>query len=164
AGTGCGTCQPLLGQLLAAYGLVAAGAGKDKNKVEIIKNEKPGLDSLPDIKRLAERNAWEEMTEADKASFKWHGLFFRPPTPGNFMLRIRHDAGRSNAKQFRALAELSDTYGKGFCDLTTRQQIQLRWFTLGDVPEIWRRLEEVGLNSKQTGMDNVRGVCGCPVG
>ncbi len=39
----------------------------------------------------------------------------------------------------------------------------MRWFTLGDVPDIWRRLEEVGLHSKQTGMDNVRGVCGCPV-
>src|SRR5262249_19100132 len=50
-----------------------------------------------------------------------------------------------------------------FCDLTTRQQIQLRWFTLGDVPEIWRRLAEVGLHSKQTGMDDVRGGCRCPV-
>src|SRR6202035_2316983 len=34
---------------------------------------------------------------------------------------------------------------------------------LGEVPVVWRRLEEVGLHSKQTGMDNVRGVCGCPV-
>jgi NAD(P)H-nitrite reductase large subunit len=163
AGTGCGTCQPLLGQLLACYGKLPLGAGKDKNKIEIIKTEKDGLDALPDIQRLARRNAWEEMSEADKQRFKWHGLFFRPPTPGNFMLRIRHEAGRSSAHQFRMLAELSDTYGKGFCDLTTRQQIQLRWFTLGDVPEIWHRLEEAGLNSKQTGMDNVRGVCGCPV-
>jgi len=47
-------------------------------------------------------------------------------------------------------------------DITTRQQIQLRWFTLADVPEIWRRLAAVGLHSKQTGMDNVRNVCGCP--
>lgn len=44
--------------------------------------------------------------------------------------------------------------------MTTRQQIQMRWFTLADMPEIWRRLEEVGLSSKQTGMDNVCGVCG----
>jgi ferredoxin-nitrite reductase len=61
------------------------------------------------------------------------------------------------------IADLSDEFGKGFCDLTTRQQIQLRWFTLGDVPEIWRRLADVGLHSLQTGMDNVRGVAGCPV-
>jgi ferredoxin-nitrite reductase len=103
------------------------------------------------------------MTEDDKARFKWHGLFFRVPTPGNFMLRIRAQAGKITARQLRVIADLSDEYGKGFCDLTTRQQIQMRWFTLGDVPEIWRRLEEVGLHSKQTGMDNVRGVCGCPV-
>src|SRR5262249_51883317 len=48
-------------------------------------------------------------------------------------------------------------------DLTTRQQVQLRWFTIVDVPDIFRRLEAVGLTSKQTGMDNVRGVCGCPL-
>src|SRR5438270_926832 len=58
---------------------------------------------------------------------------------------------------------LCDEYGKGFCDLTTRQQIQLRWFGIGDVPALWDRLAAVGLHSKQTGMDNVRGVCGCPL-
>ena len=63
----------------------------------------------------------------------------------------------------RVLADLSDQYGKGFTDLTTRQQIQLRWLTLADVPDILRRLEAVGLHGKQTGMDNVRGICGCPL-
>jgi NAD(P)H-nitrite reductase large subunit len=163
AGTGCGTCQPLLGRLIQAYGGAAPGKAQ-KNKIELIKEEKDGLDCLPDVLRLAPANNWEELTEADKQRVKWHGLFFRTPTPGNFMLRLRLEAGKTNARQFRVLADLSDQYGKGFCDLTTRQQIQLRWFTLADVPEVWRRLEEVGLHSKQTGMDNVRGVCGCPVG
>jgi nitrite reductase (NADH) large subunit len=162
AGTGCGTCQPLLAQLIDRY-----GAAKDKtsevNKIEVMKQAKDGLDSLDDIHRLAEHNRWEEMTEDDKQRAKWHGLFFRKPTPGNFMLRLRLEAGQTNSRQFHVIADLSDQYGRGFCDLTTRQQIQLRWFTLGDVPEIWRRLEEVGLHSKQTGMDNVRGVCGCPL-
>jgi NAD(P)H-nitrite reductase large subunit len=163
AGTGCGTCQPLLGQLIRACGPAVNGAGKEKNKIEIIKEEKDGLDALPDILRLVPNNNWAELTEADKQRAKWHGLFFRIPTPGNFMMRLRLEAGKTNAKQFRVIADLSDQYGKGFCDLTTRQQIQLRWFTLADVPDIWRRLEEVGLHSKQTGMDNVRGVAGCPV-
>jgi nitrite reductase (NADH) large subunit len=162
AGTGCGTCQPILGQLIDLYGSGKTGEA-EKNKIEIIKEEKDGLDSLPDILRLVPNNNWAEMTEADKQRAKWHGLFFRQPTPGNFMLRLRLEAGRTNARQLRVIADLSDEYGKGFCDLTTRQQIQLRWFTLADVPDIWRRLEEVGLHSKQTGMDNVRGVCGCPV-
>jgi NAD(P)H-nitrite reductase large subunit len=159
AGTGCGTCQPLLGQLLQAYG---APQKATVNKVEQVKTEKDGLDSLPDILRLAANDNWAEMTDADKQRFKWYGLFYRQQTPGNFMLRLRFEAGRSNARQFRVIADLSDEFGKGFCDLTTRQQIQMRWFTLGDVPEIWRRLDEVGLHSRQTGMDNIRGVCGCP--
>jgi nitrite reductase (NADH) large subunit len=163
AGTGCGTCQPLVSQLIDLYAPVGLEKDLEVNKIEIVKRDKDGMDCLPDVMRLAANNKWEEMTEDDKHRFKWHGLFFRKPTPGNFMLRLRLQAGKSNARQFRVIADLSDQYGKGFCDLTTRQQIQLRWFTLGDVPEIWRRLEEVDLHSKQTGMDNLRGFCGCPV-
>jgi nitrite reductase (NADH) large subunit len=161
AGTGCGTCQPLLSELIGLYS--GQGAVQEVNKVEVMKEEKDGLDCLPDLLRLAPNNNWQEMTEDDKQRAKWHGLFFRKPTPGNFMLRVRLQGGKTNSRQFRVIADLSDEFGKSFCDLTTRQQIQLRWFTLGDVPEIWRRLEEVGLHSKQTGMDNVRGLCGCPL-
>ena len=161
AGTGCGACQPLITQLLAACGKKQAPAAK--NKIELMKDRKNGLETLPDIMRLAPNNNWAEMTEHDKQYAKWHGLFFRVPTPGHFMMRIRFHAGQSNAQQFRVIADLSDQYGKGFADLTTRQQIQLRWFTLADVEDIWRRLEAVGLNSRQTGMDNVRGICGCPL-
>lgn len=163
AGTGCGSCQPLIARLVELYAPEGKAKPQEVNKVEVMKQEKDGLDALPDILRLAPANNWAEMTEDDKQRAKWHGLFFRKPTPGNFMLRIRLDAGRTNAKQLRVIADLSDEFGKGFCDLTTRQQIQMRWFTLADTPEIWRRLEEVGLTTKQTGMDNVRGVCGCPV-
>jgi NAD(P)H-nitrite reductase large subunit len=162
AGTGCGTCQPLLQQLIEAHGQSPA-AGQKKNKIEVMKEDKDGLDCLPDVLRLAPANNWQELKEEDKQRAKWHGLFFRTPTPGHFMLRLRLEAGQTNARQLRVIADLSDQYGRGFCDLTTRQQIQLRWFTLADVPDIWRRLEEVGLHSRQTGMDNVRGVCGCPV-
>ena len=163
AGTGCGTCQPLLGELIDLYAPASRAKKKEVNKIELIKQAKDGLDSLDDIQRLAATGNWQEMTEEDKQRFKWHGVFFRVPTPGNFMLRMRMEGGKTNARQLRVIADLSDEFGKGFCDLTTRQQIQLRWFTIGDVPEIWRRLAEVGLHSKQTGMDNVRGVCGCPV-
>ena len=163
AGTGCGTCQPLLGELIDAYTRDSKARPQDVNKIEVMKQQKDGLDCLPDLLRLAENNNWQEMTEDDKQRAKWYGLFFRKPTPGNFMLRLRMQGGKTSARQLRVIADLSDEYGKGFCDLTTRQQIQLRWFTLGDAPEVWRRLEEVGLHSKQTGLDNVRGVCGCPV-
>jgi ferredoxin-nitrite reductase len=133
------------------------------NKFEQIKLDKDGLDCGDDIAAVADSGNWEEMSEADKARFKWHGLFFRKQTPGHFMLRLRSTCGAMNAAQWRLIADLSDQYGKGFCDLTTRQQVQLRWFTIRDVPDIWQRLAAVGLHSKQTGMDNVRGVCGCPL-
>jgi ferredoxin-nitrite reductase len=138
------------------------GPGAARNKVEVMKQQKDGLDAWPDLLRRAPANNWQELTEDDKQRAKWHGLFFRKQTPGHFMLRLRLNAGRTNARQLRVIADLSDEFGKGFCDLTTRQQIQLRWFTLADVPEVWRRLDAVGLHGRQTGMDNVRGVCGCP--
>jgi ferredoxin-nitrite reductase len=168
AGTapGCTTCQPALGELIAACKprgpLHVRTAEKKLNKIEQMKKEKDGLDCVDDIERFAATGNWEELSEDDKNRFKWHGLFFRKQTPGHFMLRLRMTCGGSNAAQFRMLADLSDEHGRGFCDLTTRQQVQLRWFTIGEVPEIWERLAKVGLHGRQTGMDNVRGVCGCP--
>lgn len=135
-----------------------------KNKVETLKKEKDALDYLQELMfKNVPTNNWQELDEDDKQRMKWHGLFFRKQTPGNFMLRLRMNAGQTNARQLRVIADLSDEFGKGFVDLTTRQQIQLRWFTLRDLPAMWQRLDAVGLHSKQTGMDNVRGVCGCPV-
>ncbi|MFO0809888.1 MAG: (2Fe-2S)-binding protein [Gemmataceae bacterium] len=176
AGTGCTTCHGLLDRIIAAYrprgpGNPAPKAAepakvapvKKLNPVEMLKQEKDGLDALEDVYARAAAGDWEALTEEDKQRFKWHGLFFRKQTPGHFMLRLRLTGGATNAVQLRTVADLCDEYGKGFCDLTTRQQIQLRWFGIGDVPALWDRLAAVGLHSKQTGMDNVRGVCGCPL-
>jgi ferredoxin-nitrite reductase len=166
-----GDAPPVIGQARLLAGLLV-GTGPElppppeesaKNKVETTKQDKDGLDCLPDILKLAPANNWQELTEDDKHRAKWHGLFFRKQTPGHFMMRLRANAGQMTAQQFRVIADISDEFGKGFVDITTRQQIQLRWFALRDVEEIWRRLELVGIHSKQTGMDNVRGVCGCPV-
>lgn len=162
AGKQCDRCHERLAQLIVAY-KPNPGKVPKHNKIEVMKLLKDGLDCLPDIEKFAQSGTWEEMTEDDKQRFKWHGVFFRKQTPGHFMMRLRLTCGFSNARQFRVIADLSDEYGKGFCDLTTRQQIQMRWFTIGDVPTLWRRLREVGLCSTQTGMDNVRGVCGCPL-
>jgi ferredoxin-nitrite reductase len=135
---------------------------KALNKFERMKLEKDGLDCLPDIERYAELGDPRAITEDDAQWMKWFGLFTRKQTPGHMMMRLRAVGGRMNSQQWRLLAELSDRFGKGFCDLTTRQQIQMRWFTIGDVLGIWRQMLAVGLTSLQTGMDNVRGVCCCP--
>jgi nitrite reductase (NADH) large subunit len=166
AGTGCGSCQTLLGQLLAAYanGADQADAATKLNKIEVLKRERDPLEILADVHRHAESGDWKKITEDETHLMKWRGLFFRKQTPGNFMMRVRATAGHMNSRQWRMIAQLSDRFGRGFCDLTTRQQVQMRWFTIGDVPQIWEELEAVGLTTLQTGMDNVRGVCGCPAG
>jgi len=132
------------------------------NKIEEYKQEKDGLDVLQDVPRYA-AEGWEAITEGDKERLKWTGVFFRRQTPGHFMMRVRIANGITTATQLRTLAEISGEFGKGFADITTRQQIQLRWFTINNVPEIWQRVNSVGLVTLQTGMDNIRNVVGCPV-
>jgi ferredoxin-nitrite reductase len=132
------------------------------NKIEEYKKEKAGLDILADIPRYA-AEGWESITDGDKERLKWAGIFFRRQTPGRFMMRLRFANGFMNAAQLRTIGEISRDFGKGFADITTRQQMQLREFKINDVPEIWRRLHAVDLISLQTGMDNIRGVIGCPV-
>ncbi len=132
------------------------------NKIEEYKKEKDGLDILYDVPRYA-AEGWQTISDGDKERLKWAGVFFRRQTPGHFMMRLRMPNGIVSAMQLRTLGEISEEFGRGFADLTTRQQLQLRWFTINDVPQIWRRLESVGPVSLQTGMDNIRGVVGCPV-
>ena len=132
------------------------------NKIEEYKQEKDGLDILQDIPRYA-AEGWEKITDGDKERLKWAGVFFRRQTPGRFMMRLRVPNGFMTAIQLRTIGEISGEFGKGFADITTRQQMQLRWFTINEVPEIWNRLRGVNLISLQTGMDNIRGVIGCPV-
>jgi ferredoxin-nitrite reductase len=105
----------------------------------------------------------EAMTAAEKALLKWLSVFFRKPTPGRFMMRIRMPNGLTSARQIRAIADVSLRMGNCVVDITSRQQIQLRGFTLSSVPEIWEQLRGVDLHSLQTGMDNVRNICGCPL-
>ena len=132
------------------------------NKIEEYKREKDGLDILHDLPRYA-AEGWQAITDGDKERLKWAGVFFRRQTPGHFMMRLRIPNGIMTAMQLRTLGEISAEFGKGFADITTRQQIQLRWFTINDVPRIWDQLSAVNLISLQTGMDNIRGVVGCPV-
>ena len=142
------------------------------NKIEAIKSEKDGLDILRDIPAFS-RDGWESIPMPDRDRLKWAGVFFRRQTPGRFMMRVRITNGISNSHQFRTLASICDDYGicdgyggdgggQPFADLTTRQQVQLRDFSIADVPDIWARLDAVGLLSLQTGMDNIRTVVGCP--
>src|SRR6185436_8450988 len=109
------------------------------NKFEQIKADKDGLDVLPDIMRYA-AEGWESVTDDDKSRMKWYGLFFRKHTPGYFMMRLRIPNGIATTEQLRVLAGITRDFGRDEIDVTTRQQVQLRWFRLEHVPEIFNRL------------------------
>jgi ferredoxin-nitrite reductase len=132
------------------------------NKIEALKLERDGLDVREAIARYA-REGWEAITEDDVQRLKWYGIFLRNPTPGFFMIRVRIPGGKTNAAQIRTLAEIAASHGNRLLDMTTRQQIQLRQIRIEEVPAIFAAMQEVGLNSIQTGMDNVRNIMTCPV-
>jgi len=119
-----------------------------------------GLRILEQLPQIIERGA-DSLTPAEKELLKWVGVFYRRPTPGKFMMRIRMPNGFATSGQLRTIAELSRRIGDGVVDITTRQQIELRGFTLDTVPEIWEKLRGVDLRSLQTGIDNVRNINGC---
>ncbi len=119
-----------------------------------------GLRILEHFPQIVERGA-DALTPAEKDLLKWVGVFFRKPTPGKFMMRIRMPNGFMESDQLRTVAELSRRLGNGVVDITTRQQIELRGFTLDTVPEIWEKLRGVDLRTLQTGIDNVRNINGC---
>src|SRR5271169_7191501 len=119
-----------------------------------------GLRILEHLPQIIERGA-ESLTPAEKELLKWVGVFYRRPTPGKFMMRIRMPNGFVKSKQLRTIAELSRRIGNSVLDITTRQQIELRGFTLDSIPVIWEKLAGVDLGSLQTGIDNVRNINGC---
>ncbi|MGY6530009.1 MAG: ferredoxin--nitrite reductase [Cyanobacterium sp.] len=134
------------------------------NKIEKVKAAKHGLDVKQEIEHFA-NIGWEALNEDDLiVRLKWLGIFFRPVTPGKFMLRLRMPNGISNSQQLTTLAQIIQRYGDdGSADITTRQNIQLRGVLLEDIPTIFSQLEAVGLTSIQSGMDNVRNLTGSPV-
>ena len=131
------------------------------NKIEALKAERDGLDVTEDLIRFA-REGWRTIADDDKERLKWVGVFQRKPTPGHFMMRIRMANGIVTAAQARLLGEITKVTGRNIADVTTRQQIQLRWLTIEGIPDVIARLEAAGLSSLQTGMDNIRGIVGCP--
>ncbi len=134
------------------------------NKFEKFKQEKDGLavkDQLDEFARIG----WEAVDETDlNHRLKWLGIFFRPVTPGKFMLRLRIPGGILTSEQMQILAEIVARYGEdGNADITTRQNLQLRGIRFEDIPDIFRRIHSVNLTSIQSGMDNVRNITGSPV-
>src|SRR5438093_444995 len=104
----------------------ASGGDRGVNKIEALKAARDGLDVTEDLARFA-REGWKTIGDDDKESLKWVGVFLRRPTPGHFMMRVRMPNGILTTDQVRLLAQITRESGRSIADITTRQQLQLRW-------------------------------------
>ncbi|MCZ8248531.1 MULTISPECIES: ferredoxin--nitrite reductase [unclassified Microcystis] len=138
--------------------------GTTLNKFEKFKAEKDGLAIKDELEHFAQIG-WEAMDKTDlEHRLKWVGVFYRPVTPGKFMMRLRIPNGILRGEQMRVLGEIVQRYGDdGNADITTRQNLQLRGIRIEDIPDIFQRLKSVGMTSVQSGMDNVRNITGSPM-
>ena len=80
-----------------------------------------------------------------------------------FMLRVRSDGGALTARSLRTLGEISTEFARDTADISDRQNIQYHWIRIEDMPEIWRRLDEVGLQTTEACGDCPRVVLGSPL-
>ena len=133
------------------------------NHMEEIKAEKPPYQVLADIYRYA-KTGFSSIAPDDLDLFKWYGLYpQRPQEDGFFMLRVKVTAGSYTSEIMRVVVGISKDFGRGVLDITDRQCFQFHWLKIEDVPEIFARLEKVGLHSVGACGDTVRNVIACPL-
>ncbi|HZS61695.1 MAG TPA: nitrite/sulfite reductase [Gemmatimonadaceae bacterium] len=139
-------------------------------RIERIKREKASWSILDDIRRYAVEGfdaippddlnvrlrAWGLYTQGD-------GLGVRGEATRHFMMRVRTPNGIVTSAMARTIADLSDRYARGSLDITNRQNFQLHWLRIEDVPAVWDALEAVGWTSMGACGDNTRTVTGCPL-
>ncbi len=147
---------------------------------ERVKKDDDGLNVRARIENIYSRAGFASIDPADlRGRMRWWGLYTqrRPGIDGGktavlephelddeyFMLRVRVDGGQLTTRQLRTIAAISSEFGRDTADVTDRQNIQLHWIRIEDVPEIWRRLEDVGLSTTEACGDTPRVILGSPV-
>ncbi|MDT5401251.1 MAG: hypothetical protein QOK33_4482 [Mycobacterium sp.] len=80
-----------------------------------------------------------------------------------FMMRVRCDGGALSAAALRTLGEISTEFGRDTADISDRENLQYHWIRIEDVPQIWRQLAEVGLQTTEACGDCPRVVLGSPL-
>jgi sulfite reductase (ferredoxin) len=150
------------------------------NANERMKQDEDPLKVRERIERIYARTGFAGIDPDDlRGRFRWWGLYTqrRPGIDGGrtavlapeelddeyFMLRVRIDGGQLDLPQLRTLAGISADFARDTADLTDRQNVQFHWVRVEDMPEIWRRLEAVGLSTTEACGDCPRVVLGSPV-
>ena len=150
------------------------------NPNERTKKDDDGLNVRARIETIYAERGFDSIDPADlRGRMRWWGLYTqrRPGIEGGrtavlepeelddryFMLRVRIDGGQLTLEQLRTIAGVSAEFARGTADITDRQNIQLHWVEIESVPEIWRRLEAVGLHTTEACGDTPRVIIGCPL-
>ncbi|MEU9382175.1 nitrite/sulfite reductase [Streptomyces sp. NPDC048279] len=150
------------------------------NGNEQFKKDDDGLNVRTRIETIYSKRGFDSIDPNDlRGRMRWWGLYTqrKPGIDGGktavlepeelddkyFMLRVRIDGGRLTTQQLRVIGEISQEFARGSADITDRQNIQLHWIRIEDVPEIWNRLEAVGLSTTEACGDTPRVVIGSPV-
>ena len=145
-------------------------------RVERLKRERNPWEGLEDIRRFAREGFSSIPPEWIGTYFRWWGVYTQGDGAGvmggkggegkaipYFMVRIRIPNGLLRARQLRAIASVSEKYGRGTADLTVRQNIQLHWVTIEDLPEVLDELWRAGLTTTGACGDDARNITGCPL-
>jgi sulfite reductase (ferredoxin) len=150
------------------------------NPAERAKRDDDGLNVRARIESTYAKQGFRSIDKIDlRSRFRWWGLYTqrRHGVPGGatataeaheledefFMLRIRIPGGRLTSEQLRAIAWCSERFGRDVADVTDRQNVQLHWIRIEDVPRVWERLESVGLSTQEACGDTPRVMIGCPL-
>ncbi|MFI7011127.1 nitrite/sulfite reductase [Streptomyces sp. NPDC050145] len=158
----------------------AVGHHTPLNGNEQFKKDDDGLNVRTRIETIYSKRGFDSIDPNDlRGRMRWWGLYTqrKPGIDGGktavlepeelddryFMLRVRVDGGRLSVAQLRTIGEISEQYARGTADITDRQNIQLHWIRIEDVPAIWEKLEAVGLSTTEACGDCPRVIIGSPV-
>ncbi len=163
-----------------AEGQWALGYTEPLNKNEQSKKDDDPLNVRDRILYIYSKRGFDSIDPADlRGRFRWMGLYTqrRPGILGNetaaleeedlddryFMLRVRSDGKLLAPAAVRALGSIGVDFARDTADVTDRENIQYHWIEIENVPEIWERLEAVGLHSLEACGDSPRPFLGSPV-
>jgi len=145
-------------------------------RVERLKRELNPWAAYSEIARFAREGFEAIPPEWLGTYFRWWGIYTQGDGVGAvggkggegkavpyFMLRIRIPNGILTAAQLRVLADLTERHARGVADLTVRQNVQLHWVRIEDLPTIFSALGDHGLSSLGTCGDVTRNITGCPL-
>ncbi|MFD5177326.1 nitrite/sulfite reductase [Nocardia sp. NPDC058379] len=158
----------------------ALGYREPLNPNEQSKKDDNPLNVRARIENIYAKGGFDSIDKADlRGRFRWWGLYTQREEGYDgtwtdddnidileakyFMMRVRCDAGALNAAQLRTIGQISTEFGRDTADLSDRENVQYHWIEVENVPEIWRRLESVGLHTTEACGDCPRVVLGSPL-